>query len=478
MERAIPTSISAEMAEQARWQLRPQYAGIDWFTQLIPNEFSAEPERDARLVRALKTLLSLAGDTVPHYQELFRARGFAPERLTAVADLDRLPILGKAELVANPETFRALRQPSGNPVVVDTSSSGTTGRPVRVYQALSWVSANHLMYQRQYRWFRYDPRYVFASIRAAAQLPPAADGQPLAPGRTGRYAVWPRIGSYFETGPYLTFSLANGVEERLAWLAEHAVDYLVAYSDSLEYLAIAGGGQPRHQLRGVTAISEVLTPHMRTLVEAGLCTRVNQNYGLNEAGLVASKCPEGNRYHVHIEHCLVEIVDAGGSPCAHGETGRILVTVLTNPAMPLIRYDTDDLAVCLRDPCPCGRTLPSFGEVIGRYSRVAFLPPGTMARVGALREALATAPLPWLRNLTRYRIHQYRDGGVELRLQACGPLPDALIERLAAAWPADPPPPMPLTIRQVGDIPVAPGGKHQDFTSEHFPPIAGPADSA
>ena len=103
---------------------------------------------------------------------------------------------------------------------------------------------------------------------------------------------------------------------------------------------------------------------MREHIERSFGCPIHQNYGLNEIGLVATRCDAG-RYHVHSEHCIVEIVGPDGRSVAPGETGRLIVTGLNNWAMPLLRYDADDLGTAVEGPCPCGRTLPSFGDVVG-----------------------------------------------------------------------------------------------------------------
>jgi hypothetical protein len=56
---------------------------------------------------------------------------------------------------------------------------------------------------------------------------------------------------------------------------------------------------------------------------------------------------------------LVEIVDEAGAPCAAGRAGRFVVTGLMNLAVPLMRYDSDDLVTALDGPCPCGRNGPA-----------------------------------------------------------------------------------------------------------------------
>jgi phenylacetate-CoA ligase len=188
---------------------------------------------------------------------------------------------------------------------------------------------------------------------------------------------------------------------------------------------------------------------------------------------VSALC-EAGRYHVHREHCLVEIVDGAGLPVAGGAQGRLVVTGLLNLAMPLLRYDTGDLVTALEGPCPCGRTLPAHGEIHGRVSRIRALPPGTLALVAALRRSVQQMPAHLARDLRRYQIHQFRDGRFELRLVAVAPVPAGFRSRLAHDWSVAAGAGAPaLAIREVADIPIhTDGTKFDDFVSEHAPPRA------
>jgi phenylacetate-CoA ligase len=207
---------------------------------------------------------------------------------------------------------------------------------------------------------------------------------------------------------------------------------------------------------------------MRSFVERRFNVPVHQVYGMTEFGLVAVRC-EAGRYHVHREHCLVEILDENGRPCAPGETGFIIVTGLQNFAMPLIRYNTGDLAEATGGKCPCNRTLPSFGEIIGRYGRIAHLPPGTMIPVLALREAIEGMPDNIRRGLREFQIHQYLDKRMELRLVSRSPLSDAFYAYIRAAWAkATETGAAELVIVSVEDIPKT-GGKSEVFTSDFAP---------
>lgn len=100
---------------------------------------------------------------------------------------------------------------------------------------------------------------------------------------------------------------------------------------------------------------------------------------LNEIRIVAHRC-EARRYHVNAEHCVVEIVDEDSQPCMVGRTGKLLVTGSSNFAMPLVRYNTGDLAEAVGGPCACGRTLPSIGQIVSRYRPFRYTPKGTSRR--------------------------------------------------------------------------------------------------
>ncbi len=327
-----------------------------------------------------------------------------------------------------------------------------------------------LLMQRHYRWFRLDPRAKLASIRLASQLPKPAEKVPLADGAARYFPTWQYFEPEFRTGPFVGFSVTNPVESQIAFLRNERPDYLVSYSESLEHLAFAAGDErPVDSLKAVIAISEQLTPGMRERITRGFGVPIHQGYGLNEIGLGGCRC-EAGRYHVHVEQCLAEILKDDGGACAPGETGRLVITALGNAAMPLLRYDTGDLAEAVSGECPCGRTLPAFGEIVGRYSRIAFLPEGTLGLVDILRSAVEVMPHELACDLRQFQIHQFRNRGFELRLATRAPLPANFASRVRDAWEANAAArTLPLAIIEVEEIARAPGGKFQVFTSDFMP---------
>ncbi len=418
---------------------------------------------------AVTTILRHAARYVPYYTETFNEVGLS---LTSVDadDLKRIPILSRAILQERFDQLRATALPRGHKPSLTAKTSGSTGEPVKVLHSdVSWRMFS-LLKQREYRWYRFDPSGKLALLRELEELDQLEVGSESDQASADRVHSWPYVGHYFETGPCVGLPYTHGVEDQLAWLETERPRYLTSMPATLEHLALAcrDSGLPV-QLSGVLAISQQLTTNARGLIERVFGVPIRQNYGLNEVGLVAVRCPEGGRYHVHAEHCHVEIVDDAGEACTPGDVGRLIVTCLTNAAMPLIRYDTGDLAQAVDGPCPCGRTLPTFGDVVGRYRQIVSLPDGTWQQWESIERAVAEMPDDLARPLRQYQLHQSLDGRFRLRLAVRGELDDRCLTRLRDAWSSAATGPTPaLDIAVVESIPIEQGRKFESFTSDFY----------
>lgn len=103
---------------------------------------------------------------------------------------------------------------------------------------------------------------------------------------------------------------------------------------------------------------------------------ITDQYGLTEGNCNFSKCEFGH-YHEDFEFCHIEIVD--GETLPDGSTrGRLVGTTFYNKVLPLIRYDTGDIARIAPDDfqCPCGRNSRVILEVDGRVDDYILLPDG------------------------------------------------------------------------------------------------------
>lgn len=96
---------------------------------------------------------------------------------------------------------------------------------------------------------------------------------------------------------------------------------------------------------GIITVSEVLTSDMRqTITKSFKCNPVSR-YTTNEFGVLGVEDLTGDFFSLNQCNFLIEILSLDNNqPVELGQIGRIVVTDLFNKSMPLIRYDTGDMA--------------------------------------------------------------------------------------------------------------------------------------
>ena len=118
--------------------------------------------------------------------------------------------------------------------------------------------------------------------------------------------------------------------------------------------------------KGILSTSMMLVPHERLIIEDVFGVEVTDRYGCEEVSLIASECERHEGMHLNVEHLYIEFIKDDGSPARPGEMGRIIVTDLMNKAMPIIRYQVEDMGVPSDKKCSCGRGLPLMERIVGR----------------------------------------------------------------------------------------------------------------
>lgn len=209
-----------------------------------------------------------------------------------------------------------------------------------------------------------------------------------------------------------------------------------------------------HQPGAVFTTSEKLYPRMRDTIANVFGCDVFDGYGLYDGGLTAFECPEHKGMHIDLERGVMEVVDDDGLQVGSGQ-GRIIATSLVNYAMPLIRYDTDDIGIVDADPCPCGRSYPLLKEICGRSGDFLYTPEGRA--VHSLLFAYIFDELPWVKE---YQVVQERLDRITIRV-----IPDrgfderkldnarAQIQKQSDAWNVD--------FSVVSHIEKTPSGKYK-----------------
>jgi phenylacetate-CoA ligase len=163
---------------------------------------------------------------------------------------------------------------------------------------------------------------------------------------------------------YTDADLERYVRRIHAFRPRYLYGYVSALEDLARYMTERGVAGKMPFLRAVVTTSEVLSPPQRALIQRAFGVGVQNEYGCGELGPIAYECSAGS-LHMLPTNQFVEILRPDGSASDRGEAGSVVITDLTNEAMPLIRYRVGDTA-SLGEPCTCGRPFPTLENVFGR----------------------------------------------------------------------------------------------------------------
>lgn len=124
--------------------------------------------------------------------------------------------------------------------------------------------------------------------------------------------------------------------------------------------------------KAVCSTGDLLYPSYRKVIEQAFGCRVYDSYGTAEM-IVAHQCEKGS---LHIIPSGYVEVDRERQGLVDTEPRRILLTSLTNYAMPLIRYSIADMGSMGGDTCACGRTWKRLSTLYGRDTDIIITPSG------------------------------------------------------------------------------------------------------
>ena len=100
------------------------------------------------------------------------------------------------------------------------------------------------------------------------------------------------------------------------------------------------------KITSIIANSEYLNPYTKTTLGKHLNTAILSRYSSEEIGIIAQQTLNApNSFIINHASYQVELLSLDKDlPAKPGEFGRIVITDLFNYAMPIIRYDTGDIA--------------------------------------------------------------------------------------------------------------------------------------
>jgi phenylacetate-CoA ligase len=352
-------------------------------------QFDAPEVIRERQLAALKHQLHHAFDTVPYYRAVWGRAGVHPDDVKSLADLEAFPILTKADIRRHE---RALVSSAFDVTKLRVKrTSGSTGVPLTIYcdePAMQWKSACTL---RSDEWSGWQLGQRVAKVWGNPEY--------------RHFGLKGRLRNYFfDRAVYLdTLNLDDSrIAEFAATIRRQRPGLIFGHAHSLYLLAcsLKKTGVMDVRPKGIISTAMLLHDWQRATIEKVFGCKVTNRYGCEEVSLIASECEEHRGLHVNADSVYHEVLanpdrEGGGVVCNHpvahaqGSPGKLLVTDLTNRAMPLIRYQIGDVVEPSNRCCKCGRGLPLIERVEGREADYVLTPAGRLISGISLTENFA-----------------------------------------------------------------------------------------
>jgi phenylacetate-CoA ligase len=354
------------------WRLQRQRFG-GAFPELLreaeSRTFWSRDQIDSFRDQRLRQFIRHCAATVPYYRRQFRALGLVPEDIRTLKDLQALPILTKKDIQDNSPDLVSEAVPKRERIIIHTS--GTTGGGLRFASTYHTFQEHRSIWWRYRRWHGINTNEWCGRILSYRSLVPLSQAHP---------PFW----RYNYPGKEILFSAHHmspaNLGKYLGELRRNRILWLHGFPSLLVLLAayiLETGADLGYQVRWITIGGENLLPQQASLIEQAFGVRPIQHYSMEEAAANISECDHG-ALHVDEDFAAVEFI-----PNPAGPGYKVIGTNFCNPAMPLVRYDVQDVvSLTDGDHCPCGRPGRLVANIDGRMDDYIILKNG--ARLGAV----------------------------------------------------------------------------------------------
>ncbi len=279
-------------------------------------------------------LLTYVKEKVPHCMNL------DDDVTKYLVDYDswiNIPIIEKSDIQKDWVRFVEDENIVNDPKVSIHHTSGSSGTPLRILKNLSTeMYVTKKMWKVRQTWAKdimnWKLLYLYRNLES-------------------KYQKVLRIGTHDDYLDLSEASLASYMKDILKFEPDWLIGPPIATLRLVHYCK--DQGITISSIKLVELFGEMLLPHQREIIESVFSCKVINHYGCREFGILSYECPAG-LMHAWDEKLFFEVLK-NGKPVKEGEVGDLVVTSLSNYAMPLIRYALGDLVklTTIEEPCDC-----------------------------------------------------------------------------------------------------------------------------
>jgi len=399
--------------------------------------------------KKIKRMVTYAYENVPFYRERYESKDIHPEDIKSWKDFYALPFLTRQDINNNLEKLAA---PQMKKKAFIETTSGSMGEPTRFYIDDSFWWWNAALEFRCRAWYGIEEGDRLAWIWGDKRDMLDWDWKS-------------RLKASIMQQRFL--NAYSMTEEKLRAYANMLVKWRPAiirgYTSALELFArfIEAEG-----IRGIRPIiietsAEKNADAQRELFEDIFGCDVVDCYAAREFGTIAYQCEEGGRHVCETRYPEIIVKDKPAQP---GELGEVVVTSMTQFTMPFIRYKNGDMAIFDSKPCPCGRGMPVFQEIVGRIRDFLVSANGQFINGGYFIRYFRQK-----QEVQRFQAHQFDKNYIEIKLITNMPVTQTWLDNtktdIQERFGED----TEIVIKLVDEIALGPSGKHHVVISDVKP---------
>lgn len=304
----------------------------------------------------IKNVLKQANQNSPFYNTLFKKSGIFVEEIKDLKDFEKLPIISKQDIRANPSSMLAQNLSAKD--FLKSNTGGSTGTPLTFYR-----DKQCLLYRRAI-----DAVFNgWLGVKIGDWTGWAwGASQDIIENKSLKIKLANNMiyRTFFLSREYIT---SQSIQEFIKKIRIKKPKLVVAYPNMIYQVARYLTDKKIEDVfvPSIVCGAEQLFPYQRELIQSAFHCKVFERYGSREIGTVASECEYHKGMHIFSPSVYLEIIK-NGKRAEPGEVGEIVVTDLLNYAMPFIRYRVGDMGSLTDRKCECGRKLPLLEEILGR----------------------------------------------------------------------------------------------------------------
>jgi len=372
-----------------------------YYNELKVHQWESIEQNRERQAEKLYNLLKYSIKNIPYYQKIAKEYDIHFSRDNIFDDLRKFPILTKEIIRKNFKDLYKIRDKTA----YKNTSGGSTGEQVIFWQdkeMSDWGRAASILFDEWAGREVGEPK-----IELWGDEREILEGGVGIKARVREKVLKRKILNSFKMSEE---DMKNYVRVINLWRPKLILSYVSSIQELVRF--IKENNLEVYPPNAVMTSAGVLFPELKKEIKEVFRCPVFNRYGSREVGGIACDCEYHQGLHLIPDIHFVEILNESGNEVKPGETGEIIVTLLTNYTMPLIRYQIGDRARKIENnKCECVRRWPLIDAIVGRTSSIFKTPSGRQVDGTAL-----TTIFYYLKSIKKYQVVQESIGTLDITI--------------------------------------------------------------